>query len=139
MITRKVPALYVTPGPGYDIELKAKDMLASSRTGMNGGEEWFDTSPELAVAALMGSAGRIKQKLHAVAPNQVGQILKIARAGTSAGPIRRNLGQLIWQAIVISGASGAFIYYADPHPLGIIIFPAMAAYGLVFWLLTATS
>ena len=56
----------------------------------------------------LGSAGRIKQKLHAVAPNQVGQILKIAPAR------RRGRSRPIWassirQAIVISGASGAFI------------------------------
>jgi hypothetical protein len=71
----------ITPGPGFDIEMRAKDMLRSYRTGMTGGDEWFDTSPEIATAAMMGAAGNIGQKLNAISPSHVGQIVQIAQAG----------------------------------------------------------
>ena len=35
----------ITPGPGFDIEMKAKDILRSYRANMHGGDEWYDTSP----------------------------------------------------------------------------------------------
>jgi hypothetical protein len=65
----------ITPGPGFDIEMKAKDMLTRHRANMHGGgDEWFDTSPEIATAAMMGAAGKIGQKLLAISPSQIGQI-----------------------------------------------------------------
>lgn len=44
-----------TPGNGYDIEQAAHAMLAPHR--VNG--EWFDVSPELAISAVMGAAGKL--------------------------------------------------------------------------------
>src|SRR3954451_3125257 len=89
----------VTPGNGFDIELKAHDVLVAHGAGM-GGSEWFDVSPEIAV---MGAAGTIGQKLLAISPNQIGQILQIAQGGGAPerGPLRRNLGLLITEAIVM--------------------------------------
>ena len=36
---------------------------------------------EIATAAMMGAAGRIGQKLNAISPSHIGQIVKIAQSG----------------------------------------------------------
>jgi hypothetical protein len=45
----------VTPGTGFDIEAGAHEMLKSHRC--NG--EWFDVTPEMAVAAIAGAAHKL--------------------------------------------------------------------------------
>src|SRR4051794_26063420 len=87
----------ITPGPGFDIEMRAKDMLRSYRTGMTGGDEWVDTSPEIAPAAMMGAAGNIGEKLNAISPSHVGQIVRIAQAGGHEEISAQNTGK--WLAI----------------------------------------
>jgi T5orf172 domain-containing protein len=95
---RKLQFLFVgvTPGSGYDIELKAQDMLAAHGASI-GGSEWFDVSRELAAAAVMGSAGTIGQKLLAISPSQVGQIVRIAQAGGHEEIRAQNTGK--WLAM----------------------------------------
>jgi hypothetical protein len=68
----------VTPGTGYDIEAGAHGMLAPHRC--NG--EWFDVSPELAISAVMGAAGKIGAPLKPLSQEQADLTLRLATGGT---------------------------------------------------------
>ena len=73
----------VTPGTGYDIEAAAHSLLAPHRC--NG--EWFDISPELAISAVMGAAGKIGAPLQPLSQDQADLTVRIAN-GAVVNPSR---------------------------------------------------
>ncbi len=73
----------VTPGTGYDIEAAAHGMLDPHRC--NG--EWFDISPELAISAVMGAAGKIGAPLQPLSQDQADLTVRIAN-GAPAAPAK---------------------------------------------------
>ena len=83
----------VTPGTGYDIEKRAHDMLANHRC--NG--EWFDVTPEMAVAAVHGAAHQLGQPIQPLKPEWVDQILKIVAAGGNAASAKAPWWRSPWR------------------------------------------
>jgi hypothetical protein len=71
----------VTPGTGYDIEAAAHGMLGPHRCS----GEWFDVSPELAISAVMGAAGKIGAPLQPLSQEQADLAVRIAN-GALADP-----------------------------------------------------
>lgn len=67
----------VTPGAGFDIESAAHAVLDKYRcTG-----EWFDLSPEIAISAVMGAAGKLGYPMRAIDLTTSDYILSGAAAG----------------------------------------------------------
>lgn len=122
----------VTPGTGAEIEREAHRLLARHR--LEG--EWFDVTPEMATAAVMGAAAKIGHKLHPVAPNQVGQIIAIASGVekmpgmVSDAPIER------W---VLIGALWAFLLglaiwrLSSGDPAAVVLLPVAFTGLLMTW------
>ena len=72
-------------GPGFDIENAAHNLLSQHNT--NG--DWFSVAPELAVAAVMGSAAKLGHNVKAVTPQLARQIVAIGPNPEARKP-RRN-------------------------------------------------
>jgi hypothetical protein len=83
-----IAAAQVTTGTGFDIEKEAHSIL--SKYSCHG--EWFDVSPELAMAAVTGAAARLGQPLQQVDEKTAALVLQIA-SGKSA-PRKQSLGAL---------------------------------------------
>lgn len=72
----------VTPGTGYDIEQEAHTLLDKHRCA----GEWFDVSPELAISAIMGAAGKLGQPMRAIDLSTASMVLDIAANGGDIQP-----------------------------------------------------
>jgi len=119
-----------TNSTGADIEAEAHRILGRYRVA----GEWFDVSPELAIAAVTGAAAKLSLSLVPVSPNQIDTVIRMAvtgAAGQSVGPKTTALGALLTGSIllVVFGAftvlSAIFaliiqsvIYQNDPQALG---------------------
>jgi hypothetical protein len=96
----------VTPGTGFDIERAAHALLANHRC--NG--EWFDVTPEIAVAAVHAAAHRLGQPIQTVEPAQIEHILRIAAVGDPSRPrLPWILKLILYVAAAAIGAVIAFI------------------------------
>ncbi len=86
-------------GFGENVEREAHATLEKYRT--NG--EWFDCSPEMAVAAVSAAAYRLGEPIASVRQEQVPQIIKLCqqddRNSPSPQPPNRSLGFLGWLAV----------------------------------------
>lgn len=74
--------LGVTPGSGYEIEKAAHALLDARR--VNG--EWFDVTPEYAISALMGAAGKLNQPVKLIDLATADATLRIAAGNDPAPP-----------------------------------------------------
>lgn len=87
--------LAATPGDGFDIEQAAHAIL--SRQRVNG--EWFDVSPEMAIAAVTGASAKLGRQL---LPTDEQTATKALAEISRIGPLQHRSGGwslLIWMAI----------------------------------------